>query len=160
MPSQTALSGANPISRRIAELSGCGGARSRGGARARLPCRALPCPACPPRPRKAAQGSAAPRRAKPGLGEHLPVGAAPKAGAGESRAAPGRRSAGAAAPAPPEEGRAGRQKPLGTGAEERLQPRPVCPRDSSPLVPTHDTAGDQRAPEIRTRLCWCRRRVT
>lgn len=62
IPSQTALSGANPISRRIAELSGCAGVcapREDSGSHWERGCaaRCFAPLACPPRPAKAKWGS-------------------------------------------------------------------------------------------------------
>lgn len=64
IPSQTALSGANPISRRIAGLSGCVGVCAHGGQRARsgnrLAAHCFSLLPGPPGPKEAKQASAGP----------------------------------------------------------------------------------------------------
>lgn len=142
IPSQTALSGANPISRRIAELSGyvgvCAHGRTAGSQweQTTLPAASLSSLLRSPLLPSRAQGSEAGKLwAKLHLGNHLPVYAAPVQGVCESRGATHCRSAeaGMAAHHAEGRGRAGRQKPLRTGG---LQPFLMFPRHSSPCTHT------------------------
>lgn len=87
IPSQTALSGANPISRRIAELSGCVGVCAHGRTagsqweQTTLPAASLSSLLRSPLLPSRAQGSEAGKLwAKLHLGNHLPVYAAPVPG--------------------------------------------------------------------------------
>lgn len=130
IPSQTALSGANPISRRIAELSGCVGVCAHGRTagsqweQTTLPTALLFSPALQG-PRRQSQASAGPNS----LSETISLFTLPVPGACESRAATHCRSAERGMAAHQEEGR----NPAGLGC---LQPFLVFPRHSSPRAHT------------------------
>lgn len=139
IPSQTALSGANPISRRIAERSACEGVRARRGKGATLPAASLAPLALrgPAEQSGEVLGEAPPRK------QISPFKQRPSRGAGDSPGAPQGRSAGAR-PLTGREGLGGRS-PAGL-TKRRASSLPACSPGTG-LPRTHARHPGGRGPE-------------